>query len=185
MHLAQSGAFLIPLGTSARMFTGFLFFFFFKGSQKDRIHCMFWCHKHAFSHLCVYSVAYVRPLPWCVSTQGASPTTIWDFGLRRRPKQSLNDMWLLWVSWPWSGHFRWQNPPLSTESWVMLWSSEWLQLRRSSFIERRHAHSIWLWDSWVILLPSFSNLRFISEQIFTACWDLCASTCGLKYPFLK
>lgn len=43
-------------------------------------------------HLCVYSVAYMRPLPWCVATQGASPTTIWDFGLRRRQKQSLNDM---------------------------------------------------------------------------------------------
>lgn len=34
MHLAQSGAFLIPLGTSARMFTGFLFFFFLKDPRK-------------------------------------------------------------------------------------------------------------------------------------------------------
>lgn len=127
-------------------------------------------------HLCVYSVAYVRPLPWCVATQGASPTTIWDFGLRRRQKQSLNDMLASVSVIALIGTF--QMAHSSPHHWklsdrAVLWSSEWSQLLWSN-IKRRRAHLIWFWDSWLILLLSFSNFKFISEQIFTAYWDLCA-----------
>lgn len=158
IHLGQSGSFLVPWGTSAHMLTGIIFFWRIPERLQESLYVLM-PHKHGFSDLCVYSVAYVRPLPWCVATQG-------------------NSHWMTCCfcecpSLPWSGHFVWQNHPLSTESWVVLWSSEWFQLHRSS-IERRHAHSIWLWDSWLILLPSFSNLRFLSEWIFTACWGLCA-----------
>lgn len=131
----------------------------------------------AFPSMCLFCglrEAFVRPLPWLLLKEPVplpSGTLVWG-GDRNSHwmtccfcechclDRDISDGKLIPSS-------------LKAERASSAVSSEWSQLLWSN-IKRRRAHLIWFWDSWLILVLSFSNFKFISEQIFTAYWDLCA-----------
>lgn len=163
---------LVPLGTSAHTHRHYSFLRIPERLQQSLYVLM---PRAWLFHLCVYSVADVRPLPWCVACYPRSQSH-YHLGLRFEEETETVTEWHVASVSVVALIRTFQMANSSPRHWklserAVLWSSKWFQLLRSN-MKRRRARLVWFWDSWSVLL--LSTFTVISAQILTAYWDSCA-----------